>query len=250
MAVFFKELFDIKDRLDPLLKISYPLSMSQDQEIAFQNATHCHICNKPFTCDDVKVRDHNHRLQHYNFRGAAHHECNLSLKETNQIPVVFHNLKNYDGHLIMQELGKHMIGRRVSCIAQSTEKYITFSIDNLKFIDSYSFLSESLASLAEGLTYFRYVTNPLLQKKGIFPYDHFKSLSMFEETTLPPKEAFYNSLTRQHITDAEYAHAQTVWNTFNIKNMKQYHDLYMKTDTRLLADVFQNLEICASQTIN
>ena len=245
MTVFFKELFDIKEWLDPLLNIKYPLSVSHDQEVAFQNATHCHICNKPFTCDDVKVRDHNHRLQYYNFRGAAHHACNLSLKETNQIPVVFHNLKNYDGHLIMQELGKHMRGRRVRCIAQSIEKYITFSIDNLRFIDSFAFLPEALSSLVEGLSFFRYVKDPLLQRKGVFPYQHFTSLSMFEETSLPPKEAFYNSLTQQHITNEDYDHAKRVWEVYNIQNMKQFHDKYMLLDTLLLAEIYEQFrDLC------
>ena len=63
------------------------------------------------------------------------------MKEPKKIPLVFHNLKNYDAHLIMQQLGKYMKTRTVNCIAQDTEKYITFSIDDLSFIDSFNFLN-------------------------------------------------------------------------------------------------------------
>ena len=61
------------------------------------------------------------------------------------------------------------------------------------------------------------------------------------EESLPDKEYFYSELNKEHITDEDYAHAQKVWNTFNIKNFSEYHDLYVQSDTTLLADVFDNL---------
>ena len=57
------------------------------------------------------------------------------------------------------------------------------------------------------------------------------------ETSLPPKEAFYSQLNDSDISDKDYDHAQNVWKTFDCKTMKNYHDLYLKTDVLLLADV-------------
>ena len=53
----------------------------------------------------------------------------------------------------------------------------------------------------------------------------------FNETTLPPKEAFYSKLNKEDITDEDYAHAQKVWKVSEIKNIVEYHDLYVQSDT-------------------
>ncbi|GBM37877.1 hypothetical protein AVEN_222076-1 [Araneus ventricosus] len=61
----------------------------------------------------------------------------------------------------------------------------------------------------------------------------------FEETELPPRSAFHSSLTNEGITESEYERAQNVWKCFNIKNLAEYHDLYVKTDVILISDVFE-----------
>jgi len=67
------------------------------------------------------------------------------------------------------------------------------------------------------------------------------SLNRFEETRLPPKKKFFNELNNTAISDSEYQHAREVWDSFKIKNLGEYHDLYLKTDVLLLADVFENV---------
>ena len=62
----------------------------------------------------------------------------------------------------------------------------------------------------------------------------------FDETTAPPKEAFYSQLKLEDISDADYAYAQKVWEVFGIKNPGEYYDLYAQSDTLFLADVFEN----------
>ena len=62
----------------------------------------------------------------------------------------------------------------------------------------------------------------------------------FDETTLRPKEAFYSNLNLENISDEDYAHAQKLWQVFEIKNRGEYHDLYVQSDTILLVDVFEN----------
>ena len=66
------------------------------------------------------------------------------------------------------------------------------------------------------------------------------SQEKFNETTLPPKEPFYSELNLEDITDKDYAHAQKVWEVFEIQNRGEYHDLYVECNTLLLADVFEN----------
>ena len=61
-----------------------------------------------------------------------------------------------------------------------------------------------------------------------------------DETTIPPKEAFYSTLNLEDINDEDYAHVQKVWDVFKIKNRGHYHDLYVQSDTLFLADVFEN----------
>ena len=66
------------------------------------------------------------------------------------------------------------------------------------------------------------------------------SWEKFDETTLPPKEAFHSNLNLEDISDEDYAHAQKLWYVFKIKNRGEYHDLYVQSDTLLLPHVFEN----------
>ena len=82
----------------------------------------------------------------------------------------------------------------------------------------------------------------LLLRKGVYPYEYMDCWEKFKEESLPDKESFYSELNNEHITDEDYEHAQKVWSTFNIKNLGEYHDLYVQSDTALLADVFESFK--------
>ena len=77
-------------------------------------------------------------------------------------------------------------------------------------------------------------------QKSVYPYEYMDSWEKFNETALPPKKDFHSNLNLENISDEDYVHAQKVWDVSKIKNLGQYHDLYVKTDTSLLADIFEN----------
>ena len=85
----------------------------------------------------------------------------------------------------------------------------------------------------------------LLLRKGFYPYEYMDSWERFNEISLPDKESFYSNLNMEDITDVDHRHAKRVFNevapkNLSNKNLGDYHDLYVQSDTLLLADVFEN----------
>ena len=247
-----------------------PLTKKQWKK--YKKASRCHICFKSFTEDNPKVSDHCHYSSLY--RGAALSLCNLRYRIPSYIPVVFHNLSCYDAHLFIRELATSVPGgAKMGVITKNKKDYITFSIKiavdkhvdkngvekdkeiELRFIDSFKFMSSSLDSLVtnlvgggqelfgfEGYTPAQY---ELLVKKGIYPYEYMSKWEKFNETKLPPKEAFYSKLNMVGVSEENYEHVRKVWREFEIKNLGEYHDLYFKVDVILLANVFEAFrEVC------
>ena len=77
-------------------------------------------------------------------------------------------------------------------------------------------------------------------RKIVYPYEYIHDWGKFNETTLPEKEEFYSNLNIEEITDTDYMHVNIACKDYEIKNVGEYHDLYIKSDTLLLADVFEN----------
>ena len=130
--------------------------------------------------DDSKVRDYCHITSKYT--GAAHWSCNINLKVSKKVPVIFHNLKGDDSHLIFKELSK--FDCKISVIPNGSEKYMSFSLNNPVFIDSMLFMNSSLDKLVKNLSSeeFKYLSEvfsgektELVQKKGVYPYEYFNS---------------------------------------------------------------------------
>ena len=237
--------------------------LTKDEHISFMESKKCHISNEEIKEGERKVRDHCHFTG--NYRGAAHNRCNLKARKPLILPVIFHNLQGYDAHLFIKELAA--LRGDFSCIPSTEEKYISFSKEfkfdeyvcrrngrmrslkfEIRFIDSFKFLQTSLANLVSNLQPQDFINTreifkentDLLTRKGVFPYDYVSSLKKLDEKQLPPKEEFYSKLNDEYITDEDYQHALNVFNTFNCKSIRDYHDLYLKSDVLLLSDVFGN----------
>ena len=188
-------------------------------ELEFKQADKCHICGDKYKPCDIKVRDHCHIT--CKSRGSAHQKCNINYKLIEKIPVIFHNLRGYDCHVIMQEIGK--FNRKINVIPNNMERYMSFMLGNhLVFLDSFQFMSRSLDYLASCLPEdaFKYASkefqNPnefkFMKQKGVYPYDYMDSFRRFEETKLQSKKQFYSILNDEHISDSEYEHAKKYGN--------------------------------------
>ena len=242
-------------------KLMDPLTKKQWKK--YKKATKCHICYKPFTQTNRKVRDHCHYTGLY--RGLVHSLCNLRYKIPSYIPAVFHNLSGYDAHLFIRELGAHTSDMEV--IAKNKEDYISFSIKvpvdsyidkngeekdkliELRFIDSFKFMSSSLDSLTKnlvgskkrlfGFEDYSELQYDLLTRKGVYPYENVNSWDQFNETQHCPIDAFYSNLNMSSISQDNYQRAQRVWEEFGIRDLGGYHDLYLRMDVVLLANIYK-----------
>ena len=237
------------------------MKITKEQERAFNTAEMCHICESPLGAD--RVRDHCHRCGDY--RGAAHDNCNKRLSEGRDVSVFFHNLRKYDGHLIMQEIGDiaQRRGMTIECVPRGIEDYITFSLKSktngktwrLRFLDSYAFLTASLDTLAASIPreklvmLNKFMKHPdLLVRKGFYPYEKVTGPEYFNKTEVPAPEEFYNALKKEGITLKNWHHVKDVWEKFECVNFGEYHDIYLLTDVLLLADVFEAFrDFCLEQ---
>ena len=255
----YKFIESVIDEVDYCQKVkkehfNKPLVMSEEDEALFRSQDSCHICNEKYTASAKRVRDHCHITG--KFRGSAHEDCNINFRLTNKIPVFFHNLRGYDSHFIMQQIGK--FGLPIHVIPNNIEKYMAFMIGkHLVFLDSFQYMASSLDALAKNLSAYPYLSQEfsrettgvsnvkLVTQKGVYPYDYMDSFSRFDEIKLPAIEDFYSTVNEAGISQEEYNHAVSVWEAFGCKTLGDYHDLYLKTDVLLLTDVFENFrEMC------
>ena len=216
---FLEEMLKEAEHCKKVIKTTFnkPLIMTDEDEANFEAMNHCHICGNKYEDKDVRVRDHCHITG--KFRGSAHEECNLKLRmkpEDIKVPVIFHNLRGYDSHFIMQQIGqitkKHAYTKKKgekqdldsNAIPNNMEKYMTFMLgEHLKFIDNFQFMSTSLDKLVSNLPKedLKYTSKEftgdklsLMSQKGVYPYDYMDCFEKFNQTELPTKDEFFSVL--------------------------------------------------------
>ena len=198
---------------------------------------------------------------------------------TKKIPVIFHDLRGNDSHLIIKELSKFDV--KVSVIPNGLEKYMALTINkNLVFIDSMQFMNSGLNSLVKNLSDndFKYLSEEfcgefleLVKQKAVYPYKYMNSFKRFSENKLPDRCKFFGSLKDKCVSEKDYLKANNIWNMFRMNTVGDYgmmgevsddgrsisrnvaslnilvhdvinllyHDLYLKKVVLLLADVFE-----------
>lgn len=253
--------------------------MTDEDTEDFLNADKCHVCHGAFEevagvegGDFVKVINANKYTGKY--MGAAHGECMAKVHKFNKntvIPVIFHNLRGYDGYHLMRGVYTRLEDvSKIDVIAKNMEKFTAITLNRMRFIDSYQFIRGSLDGLVKNMeTDVKKKNDPKLLKeafspvfrhmcggniltdtesmhklefclqKGIYPYEYMDSSAKLFETRLPPMKAFYSQLKKQGITKQEHKRAKKMWKLFECKNMGDYTNLYCKLDVLLLESVFE-----------
>src|SRR2546426_5600179 len=124
---FFEDIFEEEKQIDEYMKEFYQSKMilTKDDWKIYNQAKCCYVCKESFTDENYKVRDHCHVTN--KFRGPACNRCNLQMKLTHTIPVIFHNLRGYDSHLLLQELGSFK--REINVIPNNSESICHFQLE-------------------------------------------------------------------------------------------------------------------------
>ena len=105
-----------------------------------------------------------------------------------------------------------------------------------RFVSTYEFCNNDLNKFV------------LLLRKGVYPYEYMDTWERFNEISLPRKEDFYSNLNMENVNDIDYRHANNVFKVFKLEKLGDYHDLYVQSDTLLLADVFNNFrDMCIKE---
>lgn len=232
------------DSVSPGVPIEY---LSAEKRIEYYTKEICYLCNK-WMFPNSRVLDHDHVTGSY--LGTAHNICNLQRREISTLTCLAHNFSHYDSHFIVRSLNKYS-GKDIFAIPLNGQRFKAFQIGRVSFLDSFSFIPDSLAKcvdmLKESNSEFKMVRSQLAQddrklelltRKGVYPYSFATSIDILKTTTkLPPINCFYNDLDAEPCKKEDYEHAQKVWNEFKIKNMLDYTKLYCLLDVLLLAEV-------------
>lgn len=262
----------------------YEINYKENEEALHKLNKNCFNCKCEYTKDNKKVAHHDHisgefisslcnkcnlDFQYKKFLPVYIH--NLKGYDAH---LFITSLNNY-GY-------KHTKNDNISCIPNNEEQYISFSknikVDEyindkdktvnvmfeIRFIDTYGFMASSLTGLIDNLKkggkniaewrkIFKNVSNEfkddeqfvLMIQKGIYPYDYIDNYEKLLESKLPKKKDFNNKLTFSKCSDEDYKQAQLVWKTLKCYTFMDYHNIYLKSDVLLLADVWESFrEVC------
>jgi len=229
--------------------------MTSDERKLHEAATECVNCGCPFSDRNLKVRHHDHVSGEYLF--PACQKCNLQLKSSNSgkkrkycsdgkenykenffLAILFHNLKSYDAHFVLKHCEKKYVQHHgedgsvlfddMEVTPQNSEKYLQFQIGNIRFSDSFQFLSTSLEELVSlllgsGKDNFVHTTahlgtyDDIIFAKGVYPYSFVDSREKFTENQLPSISEFHDKLKNDPLSTDDYLRAQDTWDRFGSK---------------------------------
>lgn len=265
-----------KKYLTDLLKNPKPMVLTEEDKVKIGAAKDCAICGEALGRD--RYRDHCHLTG--DFMGVVHNKCNLRRKEPPKMLAYSHNMQNFDLACVLREIvrRKHEL-KKLTAIPLNTQKFKMVQMNSVVFLDSMSFISDSLDRAVNTLvesdhrfpllkqrTWHNFCSGAepvadevevehrcrqLLLRKGVYPYKYATSIEKLRATTsLPPKEEFYREIGGQHISDADFSHAQEVWSAFQCKDLLQYTLLYCCLDTVLLGEIMTHMRSMMADEFN
>ncbi|XP_033254390.1 uncharacterized protein LOC117193772 [Drosophila miranda] len=226
----------------------------------YQEHGDCYACEKQISDDDREKFFDQFTGQYV---GPIHKLCKQTFRLSDPFfPVVFQNLSRYDIHLFVTSIKDEL--RPIPC---NKELYIALTQNckldesylhqyKIRYIDSNRFLNSSLEKLASYMnianfkilkTKYQGEKFDMLRRKGVFPYDYLDSFEKFDESLLPSRDNFYNSLNDEECSVKDYNFAQKVWSAFNCKSIRDYLKLYLESDVLILADGFENFRSLCSR---
>ena len=200
-----------------------------------------------------KVIHHDHSKKENNIIDFICNNCNLKIKNSKELIVLFHNAKGYDNSYMLDIFSK-IPYVQISCLGSNMEKFkmLKFLIPekdySIKIIDSLAFLQSNLNDLSKDLdndlknitkNHFQDKFEMVNKKLDHFPYNYVDKDNL-EIEELPDKKHFYNMLKLKDITDKEYEKVKNFYENMKFKNIREYLECYLKSDITLLADVFNN----------
>lgn len=233
-----------------------PMVFNNETKLRYDSENSCILCDLDFSdsveSSEQKVRHHCHFTGEY--LGAAHSKCNILARRTKHFPVLCHNMSKYDLHLFIKNLND--VDGDIDIIPHNKEVFISVTKNinlggnhsfKIRFLDSFRFMPSSLEKLVKTLDEDSiFITkevfknnHQVLFRKGVFPYDYLDSFKKLEEEKLPDISKFFNKLTNSECSPEDYKFANTVWEKFECKNLKDYLEIYLKCDIVLLADIFE-----------
>ena len=190
-----------------------------------------------------KVIHHDHSKKENNIIDFICNNCNLKIKNSKELIVLFHNAKGYDNSYMLDIFSK-IPNIQISCLGQNTKKFkmLKFLIPDkdysIKIIDSLAFLQSNLDSLSKDLDNdLKIITkNPFQDKFEIvnkklenFPYNYVNPENL-ENEELPDKKYFYNMLKFKDIDDKNYKIVKNFYKDMKFKNIKEYLKFYLISD--------------------
>ena len=250
MKKFFTEVSDAWREIKESMN-NFPIHMTREDEHDFQQQTHCQLCSDPFTRKNRANRHHDHSRPQHNYLAAYCSRCNLQCRNSRKYLTTFAHNMNYDVPFILTEIETE----EVKILAKSSTKYFKVRIGDIQFQDSLNILNSSLASLAKShiaagfptpctremilVSYLPGDVIDILQtQKQFMCYDYIDSLDRVNETSLPPREAFYDSLHQKDLSPEDYDHVKHIWNITNCQTLGDYVKMYCEIDVGLLADIY------------
>lgn len=259
---FIKKLEELEKSLTEIIqeaqyKNKFNMIITEEQKIEHKNCKSCWVCKSAFLPSASASAKDNNAVKHHNHNTGLYHStmcnnCNIQIKDTIKIPVLFHNL-NYDKNIFFKSLVYYKEIKEVSILPDNSQNFKSFTVGKLHFIDTFKFMSSSLEKLISNLPednspFLKHLSNgddykykKFLKHKGYFPYDWFNAIEKFK---LPidelKKEDFNNIMTMSKLSDDEWDYIQEMIKYNKMKTFEDFHDFYLNIDVNGLADVFEN----------